>query len=35
MDDFEAYDVNRSYICKLVGLRNIVSSGLNIYSFPC
>lgn len=26
LDDFEAYDINKSYVCKVAGLRSAVSS---------
>lgn len=32
-NDFEAYGLNKNYLCKLAGLRNAVSSGLSIYGF--
>lgn len=31
MNDIEAYALNKSYVCKLAGLRSAVSSGLGIY----
>lgn len=32
-NDYEAYGLNKNYVCKLAGLRNAVGSGLSIYGF--